>query len=95
MAGKPKPPESSADVEALKHLMAWSREQGYAFDTATIGSVQITGFRDLDPSVKARENAAAQDDARRRVEEQDDGTIYDQVGRDLPGYELVRGERPA
>lgn len=82
-------PSPSADVEALQAFMTWSRNQGYWFDAVTVGSVQIVGARDLCPSVEAQVRAVAADE--QAVREGDvDESIYDTVGRNLPGYQAIR-----
>lgn len=95
MADAPPLPDTRADVEAMKDLLAWMREQGYWSETVTVGSVQLVGARDYLPSVKAQERAAAHaDQASRGDAERAGDTLYDQVGRDLPGYERARGQLP-
>jgi hypothetical protein len=79
----------SADVAALQAFMTWARAEGYWFDCVTVGSVQVVGARDYCPSVETQVRRAAADEQAARDEGEDE-SIYDTVGRGLPGYQAIR-----
>lgn len=77
-------------------FLTWARAEGFGFDTVTVGGVQITGARDYAPTVGTQAVMASSI-------QRDTGTaarsesIYEEYGRDLPGYDQVigNGEAPA
>lgn len=76
-------PAGSSDVEDAKDLLLWAREHGIAFDSLTIGRVELVGTRDLFPHAKAREASAAAEDHEARGQRLP--SIYEEMGGDLEG----------
>lgn len=51
------------DAAALKDLLLWAREHGFAFDAIAIGRVQITAVRDYRPAERDQVQAVARAEA--------------------------------